>query len=29
MNHVELLVRSDDDSIHVEHKSEFFAPEAK
>ena len=26
---VDLLVRSDDDSIHVERKSEFFAPEAK
>ncbi|HET7064689.1 MAG TPA: 4Fe-4S dicluster domain-containing protein [Rudaea sp.] len=26
---VELLVRNDDDSIHVEHKSEFFAPEEK
>jgi cytochrome c oxidase accessory protein FixG len=26
---VDLLVRSDDDSIHVERKSEFFAPEEK
>jgi polyferredoxin len=26
---VDLLVRGDDDSIHVERKSEFFAPEAK
>ena len=26
---VVLLVRNDDDSIHVQHKSEFFAPEEK
>jgi len=26
---VGLLVRNDDDSIHVQHKSEFFAPEEK
>ncbi|HSE11617.1 MAG TPA: 4Fe-4S dicluster domain-containing protein [Rudaea sp.] len=28
-HHVELLVRSDDDSIHVEQETEFFAPEEK
>jgi polyferredoxin len=26
---VGLLVRNDDDSIHVQHQSEFFAPEEK
>ena len=28
-HHVELVVRSADDSIRVEHKTQFFAPEAK
>jgi polyferredoxin len=29
MHHVELLARNDDDSVHVEHKSQFFAPEER
>ena len=28
-HHVELGVRSSDESIHIEHKTQFFAPEAK
>ncbi|HSE11985.1 MAG TPA: 4Fe-4S dicluster domain-containing protein [Rudaea sp.] len=29
MHHVELRVRNDDESVDIEHKSEFFAPEEK